>query len=494
MDDKKRHNNPPRFQDRDKSGREETSQQKDPIINKENKQTPGNKPERTFQATGLPGSDQWPAHLTFLTLEGKWSPGAENSSGRRTQQGTSEEKAELNNLLRVLAYAEAPADSAPVKTNSKETGQEDQSTTGMSEEGILIIDAGGRIIYANAGAGEILGAPAERLVDRVLVKTDFTIANENKERKEENSYTPMKYDVTGNLPADGIVGIIRTDGTIGWTKTQSHHLLEKGKITGSQTAILLKQLSLDHYPGTLENSMNETITEQLHTLEKVNQELEDFNYSISHDLKSHIFVIEGYCSFIEEEYFDELNEDIIKCLHKIRARALTMKNLLDALLRLSKITDGTLKREELCLSDIAQNILNDFNALEPWRDASISVQPGQCELCDPNLTHTALYNLLDNAWKYTANNPHTVIEFGAEEHGKEKIFFVRDNGVGFDMKDAENIFKPFKRLRSEPEYRGTGIGLVTVRKIVQRHEGRIWVESEVGKGATFYFTMIHSNE
>jgi light-regulated signal transduction histidine kinase (bacteriophytochrome) len=192
---------------------------------------------------------------------------------------------------------------------------------------------------------------------------------------------------------------------------------------------------------------------------------------------------------LEQLFAEQLGETGSFCINSICTASERMEELLDAMLLLSKISRSELKREEIDLSDLATIILSRMHMEEPERRVESVVEPGLKAVGDLGLLKSALENLLGNAWKYTRNKEVTRIEFGMTLGNGERTFYVRDNGAGFDIKDSEKMFLPFQRLHNEQEFEGTGIGLATVQRIIQRHGGKIWGEGEPGKGATFYFTL-----
>jgi light-regulated signal transduction histidine kinase (bacteriophytochrome) len=176
-------------------------------------------------------------------------------------------------------------------------------------------------------------------------------------------------------------------------------------------------------------------------------------------------------------------------LENIRQATNKMNRLIDDLLKLSRITRSQMNIEAVCLSDIATSIYNQLKTADPARQVETSVSPGLMVQGDANLLQIALDNLLRNAWKFTSRTPQAHIEFGSQSGSEGDVYYVRDNGAGFNMQYVEKLFIPFQRLHGEDEFEGTGVGLATVRRIVQRHNGRIWAEAEPDKGAAFFFTL-----
>ena len=224
-------------------------------------------------------------------------------------------------------------------------------------------------------------------------------------------------------------------------------------------------------------------------LEAANQELESFNYSVSHDLRAPVRAIEGFSRAIDEQAQGQLDERGRQLLARVRTAAHRMGTLVDELLNLSHLSRLEVRREPLDLGATAKHILADLAQEAPARAVDVQIDPDLQIDADPQLIQIALQNLLDNAWKYTGKTAQPRIEVGATANGSARVFHVRDNGAGFDMRQAKKLFGAFQRLHSKHDFDGTGVGLATVRRIVHRHGGKIWAEGAVNAGATFYFTL-----
>jgi PAS domain S-box-containing protein len=227
-------------------------------------------------------------------------------------------------------------------------------------------------------------------------------------------------------------------------------------------------------------------TEELLSL---NKELEAFSYSVSHDLRNPLRAIKGFSDILREDCTAQLDETCRGYLERIDAGVERMNSIIDDMLVLSRIARQETAFEQLDVSDMARLSIDELRSSQPDRRAAVHIQPGLHARADARLMSVALSNLLGNAWKYTSRTADAVIEFGAFDRDGERIFFVKDNGAGFDMAQAERLFIPFQRLHSAREFAGTGIGLAIVERAIKRHNGRIWAQAEVGKGATFYFTL-----
>ncbi len=229
-------------------------------------------------------------------------------------------------------------------------------------------------------------------------------------------------------------------------------------------------------------------------LDAINRELEAFTYAVSHDLRAPLRAVYGFCRALAEDYGEELDQRANDYLDRVCHAAERMGQLIEDLLNLSRISRGELRREDVDLTTLAREVAAELQEREPKRSVQFVIAEGLAARGDPRLLRVVLENLLGNAWKFTANRPQARIEFGAQEKQGQRVFFVRDNGVGFDMAYAEKLFVPFQRLHSPSKFEGSGIGLATVQRIIHRHGGRIWAEGEPERGATFYFTLEQAAE
>ena len=224
-------------------------------------------------------------------------------------------------------------------------------------------------------------------------------------------------------------------------------------------------------------------------LEEANKELEAFSYSVSHDLRAPLRAIDGFSHALQEDLGKDLGAEQRQYLERIRNAVRTMGALIEDMLKLSRVSRADLTREPVDIGAIARRLIGEIAAAAPERKAEFEVPPRIPAQADPRLLEILLGNLLENAWKFTRSRQPARIEVGARELDGLAAFYVRDNGVGFDMKYVDKLFSAFQRLHSRDEYEGTGIGLVIVKRIAARHGGRAWAESVVGEGSIFYFTL-----
>jgi signal transduction histidine kinase len=231
------------------------------------------------------------------------------------------------------------------------------------------------------------------------------------------------------------------------------------------------------------------VAERTRDLESSNRELEAFSYSVSHDLRAPLDTMSGFSYVLLKNYSDKLDESGKQSLQSIRAAARRMAELLDDLLNLSRITTSTMRREEVDLSATSRSIMEELCRTAPDRKVEYVAPAKMVANADARLLQIVLENLLRNAWKYTSRHDHARIEFGQEMKNGSLVYFVKDDGSGFDPRSADRLFQPFQRLHSSAEFPGNGIGLATVRRVIERHGGQVWAEGAIEQGAAFYFTL-----
>lgn len=261
------------------------------------------------------------------------------------------------------------------------------------------------------------------------------------------------------------------------------------------TNLAARAVELEEANCELEATLNEleAANQELETtnreLEAANQELEAFSYTVSHDLRSPLTCIDGYCQLLMDMCAERLDERGKGFIAEISDSAERMEQLISTLLNFSKLSRSEINRTTVDISELANAVAAQLRVNEPQRRVAFSIEEGLKADADPRLLRAVLENLIGNAWKYTGKREEGVIEFGATEREGKTAWFVRDNGAGFDMAEAGRLFAPFQRLHDREEFEGSGIGLATVKRIIERHGGRVWAEGETGKGATFYFTL-----
>jgi light-regulated signal transduction histidine kinase (bacteriophytochrome) len=277
----------------------------------------------------------------------------------------------------------------------------------------------------------------------------------------------------------------------------AHHLgvaLSHAELMAKLQAEIVDRQQAEQQAQTLNQVLQQTVTE----LRSVNQELETFSYSVSHDLRAPLRSIDGFSQALLEDCSNQLDDAGHDYLRRIRTASQRMGHLIDDLLMLSRVIRSEMKRETVDLSRLATQIVRDLQQSQPDRLATITIQPGLVAQGDSRLIQVILENLLNNAWKFTAGRDHANISFGQVESvigslpiadPPQTIYRVRDDGVGFDMTYENKLFSPFQRLHSVSEFPGNGIGLATVQRIIHRHGGKVWAEGMRDQGATFYFSL-----
>jgi len=275
----------------------------------------------------------------------------------------------------------------------------------------------------------------------------------------------------------------------------------KGENRGGQVEWMCQQIirvlnaeqTRDHALQRLEQAnrdLERRVTERTAELEAANRHLEAFSYSVSHDLRSPLRAIAGFSDALAEECGAALGKEGLQHLERVRAGVRRMSELIDGMLALSRVMKAELRPVPVDLSAVAEEVGRDVRATAPERSAEFVIHMGLRAMGDPALLRAVMTNLFENAWKFTAKRAKARIEFG--QRGVESgrcVFFVRDNGAGFDMKYADKLFGVFQRLHRQEDFPGTGVGLATVQRIVIRHGGRIWAEAHPDQGATFLFTL-----
>jgi PAS domain S-box-containing protein len=284
----------------------------------------------------------------------------------------------------------------------------------------------------------------------------------------------------------------KSDGTFRW------HLGRMAPIRDQQGLItqwlgtagdIEKQKEAGKKIAELNNELEERVRSRTDELEAANREMETFCYSVSHDLRAPLRAIEGFAQILQNDCAGQLNELANESLRRIRKASVQMDQLIAALLHLSHATRQPLNFSSCDLSELAHDIVADLQRAMTERTVSVIIEPELVTYGDAPLLRTVLENLFSNAWKFTAKRPDAWIKFGAKNQGDVRIFYLQDNGAGFDMRHYNQLFEAFQRLHSARDFPGTGIGLATVQKIILRHGGRIWAEAEPGKGAVFFFSL-----
>lgn len=288
------------------------------------------------------------------------------------------------------------------------------------------------------------------------------------------------------------VRIITRSGELRWVSDTAIEIIGLDGVAYGSIGILqdiTDRKRADEENRQLSIILEQRVSERTAELEASNRELEAFSYSVSHDLRAPLRGIDGYSKLLIDDYESVVDTEGKFYLQSIRVAAQKMGQLIDDLLQLSRVTRSEMHRTTVNISALAGELSAALQEQDPKRQIQMIVQPGMEVKGDANLLRIMLQNLLENAWKFTSKVAQASIEIGSQELDNTQVYFIRDNGAGFDMKYVNRLFSAFQRLHSPAEFEGTGIGLATVQRVITRHGGKIWVEAEVNKGATFYFTL-----
>jgi PAS domain S-box-containing protein len=350
-------------------------------------------------------------------------------------------------------------------------------------DGIIIVYRNGVITLANAEAehefgyssGELIGSSIERLVPK---------RQHSQHQIERNNF--IENPITRPMGNGRVLFGVRKDNT----EFPVEVSLSSTTIDGIQsvTAIVRDVTAREERESNIRN-LNNTLHLRTHELEIMNSELESFSYSVSHDLRAPLRALDGFSLTILNDYSEKLDDRGRDRLARIRAAAQKMASLIDDLLKLSRISRTEMTLESVYLSAIAQQLFDEIEQHESSPQTKIVIQKEMLVVGDSALLKIALTNLIANAWKFSRKTLNPSIYFGQELQQGKSAFYIRDNGAGFDMDHASKLFGAFQRLHDNNEFSGTGIGLATVKRIIHLHHGEIWAQGEVGKGATFYFTI-----
>jgi signal transduction histidine kinase len=347
--------------------------------------------------------------------------------------------------------------------------------------GLVIADANGIVRMASVYLSNLLKLPLTELEGHVMHPENWGLSKKGLSRTPVYSDLPL-YRVIKNkeIIRDEEWMIRNSDGE----KILS---LDAGPILSSEGNII-GGLNCWH-DITIRKKLEIGLEKQSQQLELTNRELQAFCYSVSHDLRAPLLSIMGFSNIIKEEHGTLLDRDTLDLFNRIIHSAQKMNHLIEDMLMLSGVSQRAFNRQVIDMSEIAISILSELKEKQPDRKAQFIIHEHIIATADYGLMQIALQNLLNNSWKFTRNKDPSIIEFGSVQKGDKTVFFVKDNGTGFDMKHADKLFMPFQRLHSEKEFPGTGIGLAIVERVIIRHGGKIWAESELGKGTTFFFTL-----
>jgi PAS domain S-box-containing protein len=355
---------------------------------------------------------------------------------------------------------------------------------GSMPDALVIVNAEGKIISSNAHTAKLFGYTELELQGESMA----LLVPERVRQTQRQYYANFFLDRGSRLPELTLeLCGLRKDGSEFPIEISTRPLAaEKGLLVTSAIRDITDRKQVEKQI----NELNKELKDRAAELETANKELEAFSYSVSHDLRSPLQNIDSFSQILVEEYANRLDSDGRDYVQRLRGSCQHMEEIIDALLALSNMTRHELMPENCDLASMAKGIAEELKQKDPDRLVDWVIADGLNVEGDAGLLRVVLENLLGNAWKFTAKQPRARIEFGAlPQSNGARTYFVRDDGAGFDMARAEHLFSPFKRLHDQAQFRGTGIGLATVQRVIQRHRGKIWAEGAVDHGATFCFTL-----
>jgi PAS domain S-box-containing protein len=355
---------------------------------------------------------------------------------------------------------------------------------GSMPDALVIVNAVGKIVGSNAQTGKLFGYS-----DRELQGESMALLVPERFRKTQRQYYAAYFSPRGGRVPEATMELcgLHKDGREFPIEVSTNPLAaEKGLVVTSAIRDITERKQVEQRISKL----NQELEHHAMELENAYKELESFSYSVSHDLRSPLQNIDNFSRVLMEDYANQLDAEGLDCVQRLRGSCQHMEDIIDALLTLSNMMRKELLVDHLDLTALANAVTVDLKQKNPDRLVDWVIAEGLTAEGDAQLLRVVLENLFGNAWKFTANRPRARIEFGAlPQSNGARTYFVRDDGAGFDMARASNLFKPFKRLHDQSEFRGTGIGLATVQRVIHRHRGKIWAEGVVNHGATFCFTL-----
>ncbi len=358
-----------------------------------------------------------------------------------------------------------------------------ENRTEVETQAVWAIDG-----YANNFTYDLKGTPCAEIIN---LEKELIPTNASQLYADDELLVSMNIDSYFGAPI-----ITKESGVIGLVSVMDTGPMELNAWTAPVLGVFASRLAIEIQRKVAEqdlHNLNVTlerrIKERTRDLELSNQELNAFCYSVSHDLRAPVRTINSFVDIIFEDFEAQFPKEAQDYLDRIKRAGKKLDHLIDDLLQLSRVSRVEMSRRHVDISKLVNEEVQSLKDNHAQKNIEVEIAPGLETWGDEGLIKILYQNLLSNAWKYTARTDNPVLRIGVKEKNQEKIFYVSDNGVGFDMRYAHKLFAPFQRLHADEEFEGNGVGLATIKRIVNRHGGDIWPESEVGKGTTFYFTF-----
>jgi PAS domain S-box-containing protein len=383
----------------------------------------------------------------------------------------------------VRGYVSLVNDMTEIRKMEREIAEALELNRAMLESspvGISTFDSSGRLVFINDAGASITGGTRE------LALRQYHNFNQYDAWRQVGLQDAARQVLATGIADSGRAYVKTVFGKEIWLDYRFIRL-----IAGSEPHLLMMYEDVTDRKRAEERikKLNRDLSRRAEGLVKVNKELESFSYSISHDLRAPLRAVNGFSQIISNKYQEKLDDEGRECLRIIRSECNRMGELIDGILNLSRLSRKELNREDLDLSAIAESIAADLRMTEPERQVDFAIVPGIRGYGDRVLLQSVLQNLLDNAWKFTGKHKKAKIEFGTVDRDDKNIYFVRDDGAGFDMHYVDKLFATFQRLHGTDDFPGNGVGLAIIQRIIQHHGGQVWAEGAVEKGATVYFTL-----
>ena len=393
---------------------------------------------------------------------------------------------ENGQLNEIVGYIQDITNRKEVEVALRKSEERYRSLIETTNDWIWEIDENYCFTYSSLKIQTILGYE----LNTVLGKSIFQLMPEAGKKESEEKFKSVARDQKAFVSQEH--SFLDSSGNIAIFETSGIPLFTNNGIFQGYRGIakeITERKRTEEQIARLNDELENKVIERTKMLQIANKELEAFSYSVSHDLRAPLRSIDGFSQALLEDYESALDDTGKNYLSRVRTAAQRMSALIDDMIKLAKVSRTSIAKQEIALSDVAESIAKTVTESDPERSAEFKIEPGMVVTGDKSLMKVALQNLLENAWKFTSKKDHTIIEVGTRRINEKRVFFVSDNGAGFDMNYAKKLFTPFQRLHKESDFPGTGIGLSTVQRIIHRHLGRIWAEGKPDGGAVFYFTL-----